>query len=194
MGRLVFLLEEQSMKELLDGLLPRLFPGLNFLCVPHEGKQDLERSISRKLRAWRVPGDRFVIVRDNDNQDCVALKDRLRQFCQGSGHDDALVRIVCQELEAWYLGQPDAMADAFGNENLRYIGDLPRYRNPDARPSPSKDVEKLCKGFQKIDGARRIADYLTREGNRSPSFNIFLSGVANLILRPVDDQSEGHPS
>ena len=62
MGRMVFLLEEQSMKELLDGLLPRLFPGLNFLCVPHEGKQDLERSIPRKLRAWRVPGDRFVIV------------------------------------------------------------------------------------------------------------------------------------
>ena len=46
MGRMVFLLEEQSMKELLDGLLPRLFPGLNFLCVPHEGKKDLERSIS----------------------------------------------------------------------------------------------------------------------------------------------------
>ena len=40
-GRLVFLLEEPSMKTLLDGLLPRLFPcwqaGTHFLCVPHEG-------------------------------------------------------------------------------------------------------------------------------------------------------------
>lgn len=56
MSRVVFLLEERSMKELLEGLLPRLFPGLPFLCIPHEGKRDLERSIPRKLRAWREPG------------------------------------------------------------------------------------------------------------------------------------------
>ncbi len=180
MGRTVFLLEEQSMKELLDGLLPRLFPHLNFLCIPHEGKQDLERSIPHKLRAWRVPGDRFVIVMDNDNEDCIALKGRLQQLCRDNGHDDALVRIVCQELEAWYLGQPVAMAKAFGDERLRDIGDLPRYRNPDARPQPSKDIEKLYKWFQKIDGARRMAGYLMREGSRSRSFNVFLSGVAGL--------------
>ena len=51
MSRVVFLLEEYSMKVLLDGLLPRLFPGLLFLCVPHEGKQDLEKSVPKKLRA-----------------------------------------------------------------------------------------------------------------------------------------------
>ncbi|GMU62432.1 MAG: hypothetical protein AMXMBFR34_41950 [Myxococcaceae bacterium] len=60
MGRVVFLLEEKSMKVLLDGLLPRIVPSLDFLCVPHEGKQDLEKSIPRKLRAWREPGVRFV--------------------------------------------------------------------------------------------------------------------------------------
>ena len=36
------------MQELLDGLLPRLFPGLLFQCVPHDGKTDLERSIPHK--------------------------------------------------------------------------------------------------------------------------------------------------
>ncbi len=41
------------MRVLLNGLLPRLFPGLPFKCVKHEGKTDLERSIPRKLRAWR---------------------------------------------------------------------------------------------------------------------------------------------
>jgi len=61
-GRIVFLLEELSMKELLEGLLPRLFPGLVFQCVPHEGKTDLDRSIATKLRAWREPGVRFIIV------------------------------------------------------------------------------------------------------------------------------------
>ena len=33
------------MKTLLDILLPRLFPDLLFQCVPHDGKNDLERSI-----------------------------------------------------------------------------------------------------------------------------------------------------
>lgn len=41
MGRIVFLLEEPSMQALLEGLLPRLFPQLRFLCVPHDGKTDL---------------------------------------------------------------------------------------------------------------------------------------------------------
>ena len=73
-GRLIFLLEEPSMKELLDGLLPRIFPGLNFQCVPHEGKSDLDKSIPRKLKAWLEPGVRFVVVRDNDNADCSDIK------------------------------------------------------------------------------------------------------------------------
>lgn len=67
-GRVVFMLEEYSMKVLLEGLLPRLFPDLAFLCVPHDGKGDLEKSLPKKLRAWREPGVRFVVVRDNDRR------------------------------------------------------------------------------------------------------------------------------
>lgn len=56
MSKIVFLLEEYSMKVFLEALLPRHFPGLNVQCVSHEGKKDLEKSIPRKLRAWREPG------------------------------------------------------------------------------------------------------------------------------------------
>ena len=45
MSRVVFLLEEYSMTVFLEGLLPRLFPDLSFICVSHEGKRDLARSI-----------------------------------------------------------------------------------------------------------------------------------------------------
>ena len=48
MSRIVFLLEERSIAALLDGLLPRFFPGLRLLCVPHEEKHDLEKSIPRE--------------------------------------------------------------------------------------------------------------------------------------------------
>lgn len=89
MGRIVFLLEEPSMKLLLQGLLPRLFPGWvefeHFVCIAHEGKSDLDRSIPVKLKAWRFPYDRFVIVRDNDNANCVDLKARLLAMCGASG-------------------------------------------------------------------------------------------------------------
>ena len=39
--KLVFLLEEQSMKYLLDGILPKILPEcVNFQTIPHEGKSD----------------------------------------------------------------------------------------------------------------------------------------------------------
>ena len=181
MGRLIFLLEEPSMAALLQGLLPRLFPGLRFLCVPHEGKDDLDNSIRRTLRDWRTPGDRFVVVRDNDGVDCIAVKDTLRQFCRDGRRKDTLIRIVCQELESWYLGDPDAMAAAFGDQRLMNIRNRARYRNPDALPKPSTHIERLVSGYRKIAGARSMANHLSRDNNRSHSFAVFLAGIERLM-------------
>jgi len=180
MSRLVFLLEEYSMKVLLDGLLPRLFPDLPFLCVPHEGKQDLERSLPRKLRAWREPGARFAVVRDNDGGDCETLKGHLRAICRGGGRADSLVRIACQELEAWYFGEPEALAEAFEDDRLAGVGAKARYREPDAVARPTAELERIIPAFQKVSGARRMAARLTRERNRSPSFRVLLDGIERI--------------
>ena len=168
------------MRNLLDGLLPRIFPKLRFHCVPHNGKVDLDDNIVTLLRRWQEPGARFVVVRDNDNADCIELKERIRQLCRQGRREDTLIRIVCQELESWYLSEPDAMADAFGDENLRRIAHRARYRNPESRAKPSDDIRKLIPTFQKTDGARRMAQFLTRENNRSNSFRVFLNGVERL--------------
>ena len=168
------------MRDLLNGLLPRLYPKLDFLCLAHEGKSDLERSIPRKLRAWREPGVRFVILRDNDGGDCLLLKQRLMQSCRAAGRPDTIVRIVCQELEAWYLGEPDALADAFGKESLRRIGGRARFRDPDAVQQPSDALRRLVPGFRKVKGAKSMADFLTRERNRSRSFQVLLCGLDKL--------------
>ena len=180
MNRVIFLLEERSMKILLEGLLRRLFPQIKFVCIPHEGKKDLEKSIPRKLRAWREPGARFVVVRDNDGGDCHALKDRLAALCNGAGRSDALIRIACQELEAWYLGEPAALAEAFGNERLSQIGSKSRYRDPDSIQHPSWELVKLIPEFQKISGARRMASCLSRGGNSSRSFQVMLEGIEKI--------------
>jgi hypothetical protein len=177
MSRLILLLEEYSMKVLLESLLPRVMPDLPFLCVYHEGKRDLEKSIPRKLRAWREPGVRFVVLRDNDGADCQALKSRLVSLCVAGGHPETLVRIACQELEAWYLGEPAAMAVAFGNKKLKRIGAEARFRDSDLVVRPSAAIEELVPGFQKVSGARRIARELSRKGNKSRSFQAFLKGL-----------------
>ena len=178
------------MRVLLDGLLPRLFPGLPFKCVPHEGKSDLERSIPRKLRRWREPGVRFAVVRDNDSGNCRALKNDLRALCRAGHQDDTLIRIVCQELEAWYLGEPDALADAFNREALRAIAQKARFRDPDAVPRPHEVLERFAPEFQKVSGARKMAQHLTRERNRSTSFRIFLAGVEAVAGELATGQDE----
>ena len=168
------------MRDLLVGLLPRLYPNMVFECLAHEGKNDLEKSIPRKLRAWREPGVRFVILRDNDGDDCVRLKRRLLQSCQQAGRPDTLVRIVCQELEAWYLGEPDALAEAFENKRLRGIGSKAGFRDPDAVQQPSEALKSLVPGFRKVSGAKTMAGLLTRERNYSKSFQFLLSGLDKL--------------
>ncbi len=180
MSRVVFLLEERSMQELLDGLLPRLVPGLLFQCVPHEGRQDLEISIPRKLRGWREPGIQFVVIRDNDQSDCHALKKRLVELCHKGGRTDTLVRIPCQELESWYIGEPEALASAFDRPDLVNLSRKARFRDSDMVVNPSHELEKLVPEFQKVSGARRMALHLSAERNRSTSFRCFLAGVRRL--------------
>ena len=133
----------------------------------------------------------FVVLRDNDRGDCRQLKHRLAGLCQDGGREDTLIRIACQELEAWYLGEPDALADEFGNERLRDIGAKARYRDPDAVVRPSADLEDLVPEFQKVSGARRMAARLSREGNRSRSFQVLIEGLERLsTLRALENEGK----
>ena len=92
-----------------------------------------------------------------------------------------MIRIVCQELEAWCLGDPAAMASAFDDRTLGNIRNRARYRNPDALPKPSAEVERLVSGYRKIAGARRMSSQLARDANRSHSFTVFLDGVERIM-------------
>lgn len=183
-GRVVFLLEEPSMRDLLEILLPRLFPHWqpmqHFQCVPHEGKSDLDRSIPRKLKAWKEPGVRFVVVRDNDAADCIDVKRRLARLCSDAGRPDTLVRLVCQELESWYVGDLQALAAAFPGCAVDTPANRKRYDDPDRLRKPSAEMDRLVPMFQKRSGARAMAAQLSADRNRSRSFQVFVEGVARL--------------
>lgn len=112
MDRIEFLVEELSMAELLKVVLPRILPAPweldnNYYIHPHEGKSDLKRSIPTKLRAYRKRpfSTCFVVIQDQDSNDCKQLKQELVDLCKANKSDNItyLVRIVCHELEAWYM-------------------------------------------------------------------------------------------
>jgi len=184
-GRLVFMLEDPSMKLLLEGLLPRLMTGWvagqHFLCVAHQGKSDLDASIPRKLRAWQYPGDRFVVVRDNDAADCVAVLHKINGMCAEAGRPDTLVRLACQELEAWYLGDLEAVAGAFAHPKANTSALRTKFSDPDGWQKPSVEMARLIPSFQKGSGARVMAQHLRGpEHNRSHSYRKFVEGVCRV--------------
>ncbi len=179
---IVFLLEEPSMKALLDILLPKILPeNVGYKTIAHSGKSDLQESIPRKLKAWRQPDTKFVIVQDQDSGDCVKIKQALSELAGPAGRE-ALVRIVCRELEAWYFGDLQAVSRAY-HKDVTALREKSKYRNPDAIGNPKEELRKLFPGHQQIDGARRIAAHMNIENNRSGSFRQFVSGVLKLIHR-----------
>jgi hypothetical protein len=189
MKKIVFLLEEPSMKVFVEGYLPRVMPGIDFICIKHEGKQDLEKSIPRKLRAFH--DSLFVVVRDNDGADCHAIKARLKSICESAGNPGALIRLACQELEAWHLGAPSVLAEIYGRPKLAELGRKAKYRDPDHLGSPSSELARLVPEFRKIDCARRMGQAMPVEEtkNRSRSFQVFVEGIRRITSSAVEKKT-----
>lgn len=178
---IVFLLEERSMKEVLDVLLPQILPeGVLFKTIPHSGKSDLQQSIPRKLKGWNTPDTKFVIVQDQDSANCVNLKEQLMELVKPSGRE-ALIRIACKELESWYFGDLNAVSLAYGKD-VRSLAAKKKYRVPDQIGSPKKELQQIFPKHQQIEGARRISRYMSIEGNTSQSFQCFVDGVKRLAM------------
>ncbi len=181
---LVFMLEELSMKVFLEGLLPRILPeGVEFKLIPHEGKSDLEKSLKIKLRAFRTPNTHFVVVRDQDNGDCMKLKQGLQTICAEAGRPDTLIRIACRELEAWFIADLDAVERAFDQRGLKDLQNKQKFRSPDRLGSPNRELAALVPGYGKVSGGRKLGSVIDINNTRSPSFKHFISGVRGLVER-----------
>lgn len=177
---LLFLVEEPSMRELLNGILPRVLPAdMPYRIVAHRGKSDLKKSIPIKLSSWQDPDTRFVILHDQDSADCKELKSDLQRLCARCP-ERVLIRIVCRELEAWYWGDLKAVEKAY-NKKLSHLSQKSRYRNADAIENPKKELRRYIPELQQNLGALRISQYMSIQDNTSTSFNVFLRGIESII-------------
>lgn len=184
MRELVFLLEEESAKAMLEGLLPRiLHEDIRLRYIPFEGKQDLERQMVKRLRGYVNPHARFIVLRDQDSApDCRDIKARLVELCQQAGQAaKSVVRIACRELESFYLADLYAVEQALGVKKLVRQQGSAKFRSPDHLGSPSKELETLTGGvYQKVSGSRAIGGLLDPDIERSPSFKNLIKSIRRL--------------
>ena len=184
MTELVFMLEEPSARAMLEGLLPRV--GINVPTVRYvvfEGKHDLEKNVGKRIRGYRNPNARFIVIRDQDSSDdCVAIKCTLLGLCaEAAGPRALLARIFCRELETVYMGDLSAVEAALEVTGIARRQNERRFRKPDLIMTPSKELKSLTKGaYQKISGSRAIGLCLDVENSRSNSFKVLVSGIRHI--------------
>ena len=142
MKTLVLFLEGKSEKALIQGLMPRLLDkhkGMEIKYISFEGKQALKGRLHKRIKGWLKPDSAFVVLVDQDAEDCKKLKERLCAKCKDIDPSKLIVRIACRELESWYFGDLAAVEKALGIKNLTVAySNRKKYREPDSinKPSP----------------------------------------------------------
>jgi Domain of unknown function (DUF4276) len=171
--------EEESAQWVVEALAARYVPDTNVRVLRHRGKDELEKSFPRKLKAIVHPADaRFIVLRDNDGGDCAMLKDRLLKQVPPGKAARVKIRIVMQELESWYLGQPTALmaCGLISAESASRMSRMTRFRDPDRLINAKQEFLRLHgRANQQITMAQMIGPHLAEDDNASRSFRTFLS-------------------
>ncbi|MBO7597333.1 MAG: DUF4276 family protein [Bacteroidales bacterium] len=192
LDRIEILVEEPSIAEVLRVLLPNILPNgwkldENCFIRPHEGKQDLQRSLPHKISS---AGKRdikigFIILQDQDSNDCRVLKQKLVDICNKAIPKETIVpykvRIVCHELESWYLGDMFAIEQTFSRFHAAQYKNKRLFRDPDQCVNPKNELKKIVGDYSQIATAREIASHMIVENNKSHSFICFVNGLLKLI-------------
>ena len=195
---LEFLVEEPSQEAFLQELLPSHLPnGITFQIHAHRGKGDLLTKLAGRLRGYAkyLPADwRIFVLVERDADDCQKLKQRLedmsaqiglRTRTRAGGNSWQVVnRIVIEELEAWYFGDPEAICNAYPRVALRTLKQA-HYRNPDAISGGTWEaLERVLQkngyfrsGIRKVEAAQTIAAHIAPQRNRSRSFQVFYAAI-----------------
>lgn len=205
------LVEDSSGEKLLAALLPQLlgephtwrvhaYKGIgripkNMNAGADPAKRILLDQLPRLLQGYgRTPGiDAVVVVLDTDKRNCVDFLAELKTVADACVPvPNTLFRLAIEEVEAWYLGDQDALLAAYPRAKRDVLG---RY----VQDSPCDTCELLADaiykggsaaikkagwplpGQIKHEWAEKIGPLLIAERNVSPSFGKLRDGLRRLI-------------
>jgi hypothetical protein len=172
---IVFLTEEESMKVTLERLISTKWPtavqGVEWIVLCFQGKSDLEKNVLTKMQQWNYGDPHFIVLR---------VKERLRQKADGAGKPFS-VRIVCNELESWFLGELNAVEAAFPASRATLLKNTAKYRNPDLLTNASDELHKLVDISGKVSRAKAIAEHFKPDDCVSHSFSELRMKVLELM-------------
>lgn len=187
---IVLLAEEQSMAECLKVIIPQLWPGstrgVDWFVLSFQGKSDLKKSIPKTMRGWNYGNPHFIILQDKDSGDCVAIKEELYSISHPYGKSFH-VRIVCQELESWLLGDLEAIRQAYPQKKIQ---NKAKFRNPDNLGNASQELGRLINTKAKVQRATKISQHFDLTENKSKSFNVFIRTLKQLIHQEQSGSKE----
>ena len=196
-----FLLEEPSAEAALNILLPKLLPaGATWACYPHRGKTDLFQRLPGRLKTYarqfpHQPDLRVVILMDADT-DCRRRKAEMEKAVADAGLLTKttagpnqpwriLTRLAVAELEAWFLGDREAIQRAYPRVHPQHFKGLPH--DPDAVADTWETLWRVLQegryyltGKAKVEWAETIAPHFEPDRNTSASFQYFRQGLALL--------------
>lgn len=172
----------------------RLPPGLSVKADP--AKRALLDQLPRLLTGYgKTPGiDAVVLVLDSDRRDCKAFLAELKALlnqCRPS--PNALFRLAIEEMEAWYLGDRQALLAAYPRAKKDVLN---RYEQDSVcgtwelladavYPGGAAAIQKAgwpLPGQIKHTWAEQIGPRMDIENNQSPSFCKFRDGLRRLIV------------
>lgn len=230
--QLEILVEDASGKIMLEALVPRIigpkgnphkYRILNIQELKYRTMAKMPRRLARTL-PWdeilfetlkkqlkgyghSLPPDKgaVVIVVDCDWHDPVEFRENMERL--GENLDPKprfLVRLAVEEGEAWLLGDPEAVIEAYPFAK-RYV--LEQYEQDSECGTWEWLADAIYKGGSdrltevgypeigrvKCTWAKQITPFVDVESNRSPSFQDFRQGLVSL-LTPEDSEPKEHPS
>jgi Domain of unknown function (DUF4276) len=176
-----------------------LLENTNFRLHPHRGKgklpgnprskpdpkhQGLLDQLPAKLRGYaHITADLCVVVLvDVDNDECLKLKTNMvalqpRPKC-------TLFRIAIEEIESWFIADPDAIKKAYPKAKIKPLVNIP----PDSICGAWEKLAealghkpKACSGKDKYEWATKIVPHLDLDFPKSPSLRTFIEGIDKVI-------------
>lgn len=189
MNQLHIFVEELSVKRVLDTLAPKLLPeGTVVRIYAHQGKQDLEKALHSTVPSIsKIPGARIIISRDQDTGDCLSIKSKIEAIVRSKISCPYKIRIICTELESWFLGDLKALEKAFTRFKADSIEGKVELRQVDRIVKPSDYLLRVIPEYAKshylpkVENANRIAPFMSIHKNRSTSYTHMLAAIQDLM-------------